>query len=133
MSINTVTLGVGIVGRDMEVITTKNGKYIGKFSLAVTNGYGENRTTTWVNCIIPGERANKLAQHIVKGTKLVVMGRLDVRQYDKQDGTKGVSVNIIVNDLEFAGGKAANDGMNQDPKNRNEPEPQPAFDDDVPW
>lgn len=132
MSINCVVLG-GVVGRDMEITATKNGKYIGKFSLAVTNGWGENKTTTWVNCLILGERANKLAQHITKGTKLVVNGRLDVRQYDKQDGTKGTSVDVIVNDFEFAGGKAANDGMNQDPKNRNEPEPQPSFDDEIPF
>lgn len=137
MSINSVVLG-GVVGRDMEVRFTQNGKAIGNFSLAVTNGWGENKTTTWVNCVVFGERASKLAPHILKGTKLVVNGRLDVRQYDRNDGTKGTSVEVAVNDLEFmTGGQqhGQQQGQRQPPQQNQGGgnEPPMDFDDGIPF
>jgi len=140
MSINSVVLG-GVVGRDMEVRFAQNGKAIGNFSLAVTNGWGENKTTTWVNCVVFGERASKLAPHILKGTKLVVNGRLDVRQYDKQDGTKGVSVDVVVNDFEFTGGKGGSNDAGQQQQQQQQQqnhsggykEPPMDFDDSIPF
>lgn len=95
MSLNSITLG-GNIGNDMEVRYTQNGKAIGSFPLAVTNGYGDNKRTMWVTCLVFGERAEKLAPHIRKGGKIVVSGRLDVRQYDRNDGTKGTAVEVAV-------------------------------------
>lgn len=99
MSLNSITLG-GNIGNDMEVRYTQNGKAIGSFSLAVTNGYGDNKRVMWITCLVFGERAEKLAPHIRKGGKIVVSGRLDVRQYDRNDGTKGTAVEVAVNEFE---------------------------------
>lgn len=133
MSVNSITLG-GNVGKDLEVKYTQNGKAIGSFSLAVQQGYGDNKRTMWVTCLIFGERAEKLAPHIRKGAKLVVSGRLDVRQYDRNDGTKGTAVEIAVNDLEFiAGGQQQ--GQRQPPQQKYDKSNQPHmdFDEEIPF
>ncbi|EON1479161.1 single-stranded DNA-binding protein [Escherichia coli] len=137
MSVNSITLG-GNVGNDLEVRYTPNGKAIGSFSFAVQQGYGDNKRAMWVTCLIFGERAEKLAPHIRKGTKLVVNGRLDVRQYDRNDGTKGTAVEVAVNDLEFMTGgqqQGQQQGQRQPPQQNygGGNEPPMDFDSDIPF
>ncbi|EKS0344964.1 single-stranded DNA-binding protein [Escherichia coli] len=137
MSVNSITLG-GNVGNDLEVRYTSNGKAIGSFSLAVQQGYGDNKRAMWVTCLIFGERAEKLAPHIRKGTKLVVSGRLDVRQYDRNDGTKGTAVEVAVNEFEFMNvnqhGQQQGQQQKAQPQNNNGNYPPPDdFDPDIPF
>ena len=140
MSLNLITLG-GNIGDDMKIHYTQNGKAIGSFPLAVTNGYGDNKRTMWITCLVFGERAEKLAPHIRKGGKIVVSGRLDVRQYDRNDGTKGTAVEVAVNEFEFM---AVNQQGQQQGQQQKSPaqqqnngggykEPPMDFDDDIPF
>lgn len=134
MSLNSITLG-GNIGNDMEVHHTQNGKAIGSFPLAVTNGYGDNKRTMWVTCLVFGERAEKLAPHIRKGGKIVVSGRLDVRQYDRNDGTKGMAVEVAVNEFEFMAVNQQGQQHKAPPQQRNNSgnDVPPDFDDDIPF
>lgn len=135
MSINSITLG-GNIGNDMEINYTQNGKAIGRFPLAVTNGYGDNKRTMWITCLVFGERAEKLAPHIRKGGKIVVSGRLDVRQYDRNDGTKGTAVEVAVNDFEFCSSNNQQPQQHKAPpqqQNNNGNNVPPDFDDGIPF
>jgi single-strand DNA-binding protein len=92
----------GNVGRDAELRRTKSGDDVLGFSVAVDNGKdksGNKRPTTWVQCSVWGKRAESLASHIRKGTKLVLSGRPGVNVYE---GTG--SLTISVQDLTFMGG-----------------------------
>ena len=93
----------GNLGRDAELKETANGKSVLNFSLANSLGYGENKKTQWIRCNLWGDRAAKLANHLTKGTKLLVTGELQLREYEK-DGEKKISVEMFVKDLEFMGG-----------------------------
>jgi len=105
----------GGLGRDAELKQTPNGKYVLEFSLAVNDGFGENKKTYWWKCGLWGERAVKLAEHFRKGTKLLIEGRPALREYEKKDGSKGVSAEIFVTDFEFMGGKKeSNDNHDAD-------------------
>lgn len=135
MSLNLITLG-GNIGNDMEINYTQNGKAIGRFPLAVTNGYGDNKRTMWITCLVFGERAEKLAPHIRKGGKIVVSGRLDVRQYDRNDGTKGTAVEVAVNDIEFCSSNNQQPQQHKAPpqqQDNNENNVPPDFDDEIPF
>jgi single-strand DNA-binding protein len=101
MAINLFTVS-GNVGSNMDVRTTPNGKHIGSFSMPVKSGWGENEKVSWVSCKMFGERAQKLAQHIVKGTKLTVTGSFEMDEWEK-DGVKHSRPVIIVNDFDFGG------------------------------
>jgi single-strand DNA-binding protein len=107
----------GNVGRDIEVAVTKNGFPIGKFSMAVTRSYKKagaseyEKETTWLNVSVLGKYANALEGKIKKGTYVVVEGRLEIREYEK-DGEKKFFTGVICDNLRIVGnssggGKAA--------------------------
>lgn len=99
----------GNLGADAELKVTATGQSILKFSLATSakfknkNGDPEERTE-WHRCTLFGERAGNLAKYLTKGTKITALGEIRTSSYEK-DGEKRYSTEIIVNQVEFVGGK----------------------------
>ena len=93
----------GNVGKDAELRTTQSGDKVLGFSLAVDNGKdrdGNKRDATWWECSIWGKRAESLAGHITKGTKLSVQGRPGAREYNGK-----AYLTVAVDQFAFQGGK----------------------------
>ncbi len=86
-------------------------KSVANFSVAVNVGFGEKKRTLWIGCALWGERAEKLAQYLTKGTAVTVSGDVDLRTYDKKDGTTGAEITCNVQRLTLQGGgeRADND------------------------
>ena len=120
----------GNVGKDAELRKTQSGEPVLNFTLAVDNGKdanGEKRQATWFDCALWGKRAESLAAHITKGSKLVVTGRPTARAHD---GKAYLGVNVA--ELTFMGGGAERSG--DAPKTRDEPRRSPAeLDDEIPF
>lgn len=68
---------VGNLGRDAEIKESKGGKSYLTFSVGVSQGWGDNRTTQWINVKKYGD-SSKLAAILAKGTKVAVNGNLEV-------------------------------------------------------
>ena len=96
---------VGRLGRNAELAMTKSGKEILKFSIATDSGYGDNKTTTWVNCAMFGNRGAKLVDYLQKGTQVVAFGKLTQREYTKNDGSNGASVDMVLSEIKLIGSK----------------------------
>ena len=92
---------VGNLGKDPEVSVLQNGTKVGKFSLAVNERYKEREETLWLNITTFDKLAEITAQYCRKGHTVLVAGKLHVRNYDRQDGTKGTSVEVIANEVVF--------------------------------
>ena len=152
MGINVFTAS-GRCGQDMEVRFTPNGKAIGQFNLPVETGYGDNKKTSWVTCKVFGERAEKLAQYITKGSPVTVTGAFQLDEWEK-DGVKHSRPCILINDIQLPpqqqGGQQAPQGQQQQQRQPQQQAPQnngyqqarsqpvqqqdaPQFDDDIPW
>lgn len=116
---------MGHVGRDAELKYSQNQTSILQFSLAVThkNRSGGEDETNWFRCSVFGQRAEKLAPYIVKGTPLYVDGVFKHREYEKRDGGNGFSLDVKVDSLEFAGNKPQtnDDFRTQTPTNEDTP------------
>ena len=98
----------GGLGRDAELKSLPSGKNVLEFSIAVNSGYGDNKKTYWWKCKMFGDRATKLAEHFTKGTKLMIEGVPELREYEAKDGSgKRISAEIFVTDFEFIGGRQA--------------------------
>ena len=72
------------------------------FSLAVDNGKdssGEKRDATWYDCALWGKRAEALAPHITKGSKLALSGKPGARAHEGK-----AYLSLTVNELTFMGG-----------------------------
>lgn len=105
MSINKVILG-GNLTRDAELKSIPNGSSVLEFGIAVNERRKNNHTGQWedrpnfFDCTMFGNRADGLAPYMTKGRKVVLEGRLQWKQWEK-DGQKRSKVNIIVNELEY--------------------------------
>ena len=92
---------LGNLVKDLEVTVTKNDKLVGKTTLAVNECYGDNKKTTFVNLVIFGERCDKLQQYLLKGTGVMIDGKLDINNIQDKDGNWSTYVTVIVNELQI--------------------------------
>lgn len=104
-NINTVVLA-GRTTKDPEIKVTPSGTTVLSFSLAVNdtkkNAQGEwEEIANFFDCVLFGERAERIAQYIIKGSKLTINGRLHQDRWQAQDGTNRSRVSIIVQDIEL--------------------------------
>lgn len=95
----------GRLGRDAETRHTQGGNAVTNFSLAVDEyaGQGERRTL-WIDCSMWGERGEKLAEYLAKGTPVAVSGQVGVRTYESQGETRAV-VTLNVREVTLLGSR----------------------------
>jgi single-strand DNA-binding protein len=122
----------GNLGRDAEIRYTNNQKVVTSFAVALSSGWGERKTTTWINCSMWGDRGVKVAEYLKKGQMVAVSGEFSTREYDK-DGVTNTVCDCNVNDVTLCGSKGGDGGQ---PAQPNRQAAQPASDDlagDIPF
>jgi len=83
------------IGRDAELRTTPNGKTVLGLSVVYDVGYGENKKSQWLNLVMFGQQAEKVAQHFTKGKQIVA--RVDdvyIDEYNGKSSLKGTLVSF---------------------------------------
>lgn len=122
MSINRVFI-TGNLTRDPEMRQTNGGMPIMGFGMAVNDRRKNQQTGEWedypnyVDCTMFGERAAKVSQYLVKGSKVSVDGRLRYSSWEK-DGQKRSKLEVVVDNIEFMSRRednAAPSGLNYGP------------------
>lgn len=97
-------LMTGRLTRDPEVRYSSAGKAIVNFTLAsnrpFTNAQGE-KEADFINFVAFGKQAEVIADHVRKGHRLNVVGRLQSGSYTNKKGEKVFTVEVIVNEFEF--------------------------------
>lgn len=96
----------GRLTKDAETRYTSNGKAVCNFGLAVETGYGDNKMTMFLNCVLWNKE--KLTPHLTKGKPVMIQGEYTERKYTDKGGNEKRIVEIVVRDLEFQQGQAAN-------------------------
>ena len=94
----------GRLARDPEMRYTTTGKAIASFAVAV-NGYGKDAKAEFIPCVAWEGTAQIVGDNCIKGSEVLVEGRLQVRSYDK-NGEKRYVTEVIVTSFEFCGSKA---------------------------
>ena len=99
---STVTI-VGSLGRDVELRFTTGGKGVASFGVAVSRRYQQNgewqEKTSWINVTAWGDLAENVAASCVKGTRVLVTGRLEQREYETKEGEKRTVVEIVADEV----------------------------------
>lgn len=103
---------MGRLTRDPEVRYSQNDSSmaIARFSLTVDRRYkkqGDTVTADFFNCTAFGKQGEYVEKYLKKGTKIVVTGRIQNDNYTNKDGQKVYSVQIMVEEIEFAESKAS--------------------------
>ncbi|MFO7172582.1 MAG: single-stranded DNA-binding protein [Bacillota bacterium] len=95
---------VGRLTRDPELRHTPSGKAVATFRLAVdrgtTNAQGE-RQADFIDVVVWERQAELVSQYLTKGRLVLVEGRLEMRQYDAQDGTRRTVYEVRANTVKF--------------------------------
>lgn len=91
----------GNLTKDMEVKVLQNGNYIGKFTVANTVGFGDNKKTYFIPCTLFGKRVESLEKMLVKGAGVMVEGQLDVSSVKDDQGNWKNYTNVIVTGIEI--------------------------------
>ena len=104
---------VGNLTRDPEMGSTSSGISYCRFSIAVNRTYsnanGEHEAD-FINIVTWRGLADNCGKYLQKGSKVCVCGQLQTRTYEGNDGSKRYSTEIVADDVEFIGSRAAQSG-----------------------
>lgn len=97
----------GRLSRDPEMRYTTSGKAIASFNLAVNRRRSANdqQTADFIPIVAWEKLAEICGNNLVKGSQILVEGRMQVRSYEGQDGTKRYVTEVVANEIEFMGSK----------------------------
>lgn len=112
--INRVTL-VGRLTRDPELRGLPSGTSVLNLGLAV-NGRQKDQSGNWTekpnffDVKVFGAQADMLANHLSKGRRIGVDGRLEWSSWDAQDGTKRSKVEVVAQSVQFLDSRGDGEG-----------------------
>lgn len=100
---NTVTL-VGNITDDPELRFTPSGAAVANFTVAVNRRFKngdrwEDRLDGFFRCSCWRDMAENAAESLQKGTRVVVVGRLNQRSWEDQEGNKRSAVEVQVDEV----------------------------------
>ena len=104
MADNTVTL-VGNITDDPELRFTPSGRPVANFTVAVNkrwknnDGQWEDKLDGFFRCNVWADQAENAAESLQKGTRVLVTGRLQQRQWEDNDGNKRSAFEIQVDEV----------------------------------
>lgn len=134
---NKVVL-IGNLVKDPELVTTNSGINVCRFTLAVqrrfTNEDGE-RDADFPNIVAWRGLADNCHKYLKKGSKCSVVGMLQTRSYDAQDGSKRFAVEVVADEVEFLNTKKPEEAK-EEPKKEAKAEQtkfEPIEDDNCPF
>ena len=122
---NKVVL-IGRLTRDPELrYTSGNNSAVCNFTIAVDRGFtgqsGE-READFIPIVVLNKQAENVKNYLSKGSQVAVEGRIQVRNYDDQNGQKRYVTEVIANNVEFLGSKNSSNNTSSD-SNNDEPTP----------
>jgi single-strand DNA-binding protein len=124
LTMNVITL-TGNATKDCELRYTPNGKGVANGTIAVRRDFKNQNgeyETDFINFIALGGLSEVMANHIKKGDKFGITGRLQIRKWEKDGGEKQYFTEVIVNSFDFPpknGNNQSNTNTRQNQNNSN--------------
>ncbi len=133
--INKVIL-MGRLTRDPEMRHTNSGTPVTTFSIAIDNGYGDNKRTDFINCVAWNKTAEFVTKYFTKGKMIVIAdGRISTRSWETQDGKRAYATEVVANEVNFGETKSSQQTATQPPMQDDDDDftPLDEEDDDLPF
>lgn len=99
---NNIVL-LGRLTKDADIRSTQSGKVVASFTLAVDRPYTQNgkKEADFIACQIWGKSAEVLGRSVHKGQRILLEGRLQIRQYTDKNGNKRTAAEVVADRFEF--------------------------------
>ncbi|CAN5764355.1 single-stranded DNA-binding protein [soil metagenome] len=102
MADNSISL-VGNLTREPELRFTQSGRGVTTFGIAVNRRYQVNNEwqeqTSFFNVVAWGTLGENAAASFGKGDRVIVVGRLEQRSWETQDGDKRSTVEVVADEV----------------------------------
>ncbi len=114
---------MGRLTHDVDLRQTPQGVSVARFSIAVNRRFKDqngNYPADFINCVAWRQTGEFISRYFHKGSMIAVVGSIQTRTWDGQDGKKNYATDVVVEEAFFTGSKAesgsgqGNGGYNQD-------------------
>ena len=105
---------IGNLAADPELRKTASDVSVCTFRLAVQRRFANQqgvREADFISIVAWRQTADLVARFLTKGSKCAVVGSLQTRTYDAQDGTKRYVTEVIADEVEFVGSRPNGSGQ----------------------
>jgi single-strand DNA-binding protein len=116
---------MGNLTRDPELRYTPNGQAVASFAIATNRSWidkesnEKKESVEFTDVVVWGKTAENVSNYLKKGRKVHVIGRLQTRNWEAQDGSKKYKTEVIATDVTFldrAGDSASSfEGVDKEP------------------
>lgn len=125
--LNKVIL-MGRITKDIELKYTQSNTAVCSFSVAVERNFarqGEERQTDFINVVAWRQQAEFVSKYFGKGRMINVVGTLQTRSWDDQNGQRHYATEVIAEEINFCG--EPKQGGESGARNAQSFQPQPSF------
>ena len=106
---------MGRLVKDFDMKTTTTGTTVGRTTLAIDRKYqkGQEKQTDFINIVCFSRTAEFAHKYFGKGNMMCVVGSIQSRSWDGQDGKKNYATEVIADEVNFCGEKRTDSIQNQ--------------------
>ena len=96
----------GNLTRDVEVRYTQSGKAFARMGIAVRRPFSKDKDAVdFFNLVAWEKTAEFCGKYFMKGSRVLIEGRLQTSSYENRDGVKVNAVDVLIENIEFADSK----------------------------
>lgn len=106
---------MGRLTRDPEMRQTPNGVAVCSFSIAVNRRFAKEgqQNADFINCTAWRQQAEFICKYFSKGSMIAVVGNLQSRSWENQEGKRQYSTDVVVDEVYFTGSKSDSQGSSE--------------------
>lgn len=126
---------MGRLTANPEMKQTPTGTAVAVFTIAVNRRFAKDgqQQADFIRCTAWRQQAEFICKYFEKGSMICVVGNIQTRSWDGQDGKKQYSTDVVVEEVYFAGGKKDSANQSEAMVNGFESFQSDFSDDDLPW
>lgn len=122
---------MGRLSRDPELRQTTTGKSVASFRIACSRGRKDangHDLVDWIPVVVWDGRAEFVCKYFQKGDMIILAGRVQSRTYTDKNGSNRSVLELVANEVDFAGSKSSGGGSNSVPTGGSYNEPTVQYD-----
>ena len=99
---------MGRLTRDVEMRQTPNGVSLARFSIAVNRRFASRdgqQQADFINCVAWRQTGEFIARYFRKGSMIAVVGSIQTRNWEGQDGKRQYATEVSVDEAYFTGSR----------------------------
>ena len=97
---------IGRLTKDPEIRYTQNNTPVCSFTLAVDRRFSKDKQADFISCQAWQKTAEFISKYFQKGSMIAVVGRIQTRTWEDNEGKKRYITEVIVDEAYFTGSKS---------------------------